>query len=216
MGWTDEYREIVEFYYWEPQHIGRAGAGPRFAGADEMYAHVNTLEVSLNHILNLFFSLYPIEKLACFAIGEPMEMLSAAVLERYQRQQKNATQPDMFFAGKTGNVALELKLAAKSDLAQIIKYITFNAGVAGTDKPLTLIYLSPTDDPVKIFREKYASPQAILSALADAGCRNLPDLRFITYKALYHSLEHAVPENATEQKLLSGLMEYISARGSLI
>ncbi len=215
MNWTDEYREIVEFYYWEPQHIGRAGGKKIYSGADEMYEHINKLEVSLNHILNIFFSLFPIERLDCFEIGEPVQMLSAAILEHHQREQKNATQPDMFFVGRSRNAAIELKLAAKSNLKQIEKYMGFNDAISENTKPLTLIYLTPTNDTSHIFTEKYASKLDILSELDDKGYSEKPLLSFITYNDLYNSLRKLIPSNETEKRLITGVITYLSSRNDL-
>ena len=108
MDWTDEYREIVEVYYWEPQHIGRAGGRKRFKNSDEMYRHINKIEVSLNHVLNVFFSLYPPHKLHCFKVAGDYERLSSWRLEQIEREQHKLTQPDMFFEGESDNIAAEL------------------------------------------------------------------------------------------------------------
>lgn len=212
-SWTDEYREIVEFYYWEPQHIGRGSGGKRFSGADEMYAHVNTLEVSLNHILNIFFSLYPLHKVSCFDdADESHTMLSAWELETYQRQQKNATQPDLFFVGGTSNVAVELKLGSKTNLEQVAKYVRFHEAITPEQhKPLSLYFLTPHSDPSKLFQEHYAGHQEVAASLGAAGI-NPPTIHFITYADFVASLHAIQTRNVTERRLIDGTIAYLAAR----
>lgn len=215
MDWTDEYREIVEFYYWEPQHIGRANGTKRFKGADDMYLHVNNLEVSLNHILNLFSSLYDILSLDCFHLNEKFEMISAARLEKYQREQGNATQPDMFFESHNHNIALELKLQSKTSLNQVIKYINFNQSIQDYEKKFSLYFLAPYASTSKLFTEKYAGEEDVINALREQGISNIPDLHFLTYNDLYDSLKRQAPNNVTEKKLISGLVKYLEHRHDL-
>lgn len=58
-GWHDHYYDVLEFYYWEPQHTDRA----RFLGKGSKYVqikeHLRSIEVPLNHIITLFFLLAP-------------------------------------------------------------------------------------------------------------------------------------------------------------
>lgn len=141
--WSDEYREIVEFYWWEPQVFGRSQKNyHRFKTADEMWASVSRKEVPLNHILNVFFALFPLEKLTVFGFDESYRMVSSRTLEQIQRITKNLTQPDLFFVSKKQNIAIELKTSSKSSMAQVEKYITFN-NIAYPNIPLKLIFLSP-------------------------------------------------------------------------
>lgn len=210
MDWTDEYREIVEFYYWEPQHIGRVSGNKRFNNADEMYSHVNSLEVSLNHVLNIFFSLYDIHKLDCFDADASHTMMSAWQLELLQREQHNATQPDLFFQGKDSNLAIELKLDSKSSKTQIIKYIEFNNKLANSSqKSFILTFLTPQSDISKIFKEKYTSLDGILTDI-----NKHVRIRAITYRDLYESLQKTT-NNETEAKLVNGLLKYLNKRPEL-
>jgi len=215
MNWTDEYREIVEFYYWEPQHIGRAKGEKRFDSADEMYAHINKLEVSLNHVLNIFFSLYPLHKLDCFDADGSHAMLSAWQLELLQREQKNATQPDTFFEGNNKNIAIELKTASKSDLAQVIKYIRFNEALLGSEsKDFDLVMLTPFDDISKVFKEKYQTTLELQDAIQEAGVMP-PKISIISFSQLSLSLKSEHTHNETEKKLVAGLISYLDKRPEL-
>lgn len=215
MNWTDEYREIVEFYYWEPQHIGRAKGEKRFNNANEMYAHVSKMEVSLNHILNIFFSLYPLNKLGCFNADESHTMMSAHQLEQLQQEQKNATQPDMFFQGKTKNIAIELKTASKSNLKQVVKYIKFNQELANSSAvEFELIFITPHNDISKIFKEKYSTEQELRSAILELSLVP-PKISIISFNEFYKSLEVKSVRNETEEKLTTGLISYLDKRPEL-
>lgn len=215
MNWADEYREIVEFYYWEPQHIGRAKGTKRFNNPDEMYEHINKMEVSLNHILNIFFSLYPIHKIDCFDADESHTMLSAWQLELLQREQKTATQPDMFFQSKTKNIAIELKTGSKSNLGQIVKYINFNQTLPGSsEKEFELVFLTPQSEISKIFKEKYQSEAEIQKALRDIDIKP-PKISFVSMDGFYQSFCVAKQHNETEEKLVVGLKTYLGKRQDL-
>lgn len=213
MSWTDEYREIIEFYYWEPQHIGRATNGKRFANADEMYEHVNSLEVSLNHILNIFFSLYSLGNLDCFNSDISHAILSSWQLEQYAREQKNATQPDIFFIGDTTNIAIELKTKSKSNLNQVLKYAVFNNAIGQDDiKPLVIYFIAPYKDVSRLFKEKFDRLSDIYNLLEVSDVQ-IPEIIIITYSELYSSLIKAKTENETEKRLLGGLISYLANRG---
>lgn len=215
VNWTDEYREIVEFYYWQPQEIGRAGGKKRFKNADDMYDHINKMEVSLNHILNIFFSLYPIHKIDCFDADNSHTMLSAWQLELLQREQKTATQPDMFFQGKTKNIAIELKTSSKSNLGQIVKYINFNQTLPGSsEKEFELVFLTPQSEISKIFKEKYQLKADIYGALRGINIEP-PKILFVSMDGFYKSLCVVKQHNETEEKLVTGLKTYLSKRQDL-
>lgn len=215
MNWTDEYREIVEFYYWQPQDIGRANGVKRFKNADEMWDHVSRIEVSLNHVLNIFFSLYPLHKLDCFDADDSHVMLSAWQLELLQREQKNATQPDTFFEGNNKNIAIELKTASKSDLAQVIKYIRFNEALLDSEsKDFELVMLTPFDDISKVFKEKYQTIMELQDAIQGAGVTP-PKISIISFNQLLLSLKAEHTHNETEEKLVAGLISYLYKRPEL-
>ena len=59
-GWNSEYYDIVEFYYWEPQHLGKIkNPFTRYRKIQEALSHIQNMEVSLNHQFNIFFMLAP-------------------------------------------------------------------------------------------------------------------------------------------------------------
>jgi len=229
MNWTDEYSEIVEFYYWEPQHIGRAKGERRFTGAVEMLDHINNIEVSLNHILSLFFSLYDVNRLAeSIPMPAGLKFVSSKQLSVWQNEMKDYTQPDLYFQGDDANLAIELKLGAKIDCEQIAKYIIFNHHVSEKPKPLSLIVLSPTADIESISKEKFKSLLDVRSALLDY-IPSKKSLLFCSYEQylkelgqfkintlslseLVSALLKNTHENDIEMKLVNGLIAYLSGR----
>lgn len=212
MSWTDEYREIVEFYYWEPQHIGRSLSGKRFKNADEMYAHINGLEVSLNQILNIFFSLLPLINIDCINGDTSNVLISSWQLETIIREQKNATQPDMFFTGSKKNIAIELKTGSKSSLDQVLKYVRFNQYIGkDTVLPLDLYFLTPEREITSIFKEKYSSIGELQTEIK-AATALVPQIKLITYDDLFKSISRVHPNSETELRLVSGLLYYLDSR----
>lgn len=229
MSWTDEYKEIVEFYYWEPQHIGRAKGVRRFDGPKDMWSHVNKLEISLNHILSLFFSLYSgsllFDKIG--AHGGPYLLTSSGQLEEWSKETKGFVQPDLFFKGDNKNLAIELKLDSKTDLSQISKYVALN-GWTNQDKPLDLIFLTPHNNLKKVTKEKYVDYEELINELRDvelhkkiqsACSQNLYQeqvdmlaVNCLSFSEFYRILQAIKPESATEEKLLSGLIHYLHGR----
>ena len=60
MSWLDSYYEAVEFFYWEPQHIGRKKHVPgEFNTFEKVHKHLRQMEVTLNHNINQFLLLAP-------------------------------------------------------------------------------------------------------------------------------------------------------------
>ena len=210
MDWTDEYREIVEFYYWEPQHIGRAGGQKKFKNADEMYEHINRIEVSLNHVLNIFFSMYHLHQVSCFNIEDTHERLSSWRLETIEREQRKLTQPDMFFEGKDRNVAIELNTVSKCSLQQVQKYVNFHKALDRSgDKDFELIILSPHKELKLVFAEKYESLPDLWSDLGEKVA-----IKLVSYDELYKSLSMPADDSA-EYKLAEGLRRYLQKRPDL-
>ena len=133
MSWNEVYNEIIDFYFWEPQHIGRTKCqDPKYKGLKEVLNHIDQMEVSLNHQLLFFFSLLPssiakelFEKSLNnkfddnFALDGKMvgEMLSSI---------KDMTQPDFVFFGEKNIIYIEMKTDTKSSLEQVFKYSLFH------------------------------------------------------------------------------------------
>jgi hypothetical protein len=127
-SWVDVYYEAVDLYYGEPQHFHQksyegAKTKPRIAAQE----HVKRIEVSLNHQLKQFFAIAPrslrnrlFEKAFGPSISGEFEMVGADYDGRYDL--RNATQPDFLFLAHDKCVAIEMKIRAKSDIEQVLKY----------------------------------------------------------------------------------------------
>jgi hypothetical protein len=195
MSWADEYREIVEFYWWEPQMMGRSLKNYRkFNSADEMWASVSCKEVPFNHVLNIFFALFPLDHMN-FGFTPGAAALSSRALRDLYKKQHGATQPDIFIVDDALNTAIELKTTSKSSAAQVEKYIAFNNAIA-PEKPLRLVFLSPHDNPQKVFGGE-------VPAVSDC------QMEFLSFRKFYLMLQSAKCENATERKLIAGVLEYM-------
>ncbi|MBP9852595.1 MAG: hypothetical protein QG629_849 [Patescibacteria group bacterium] len=195
-SWTDEYREIVEFYWWEPQIIGRSEKNYRkFRSADEMWHSVAPKEVALNHILNIFFALFPLEKLTIFDLTEQHQMLSSKELADIQTAMGNATQPDFFFVSEKEHVAIELKTATKSSRQQLEKYRKLHDFI-DTQKPFRIILLTPHTQIQDIVREPiddYPHP-----------------IEVVSINAFHQELGGLHDLGSTEQRLVRGIRQYLA------
>jgi hypothetical protein len=195
-NWTDEYREIVEFYWWEPQMLGRSEKNyRRFRTADEMWSHLATKEVPLNHLLSIFFTLFPLQKIQSFKLSADSKIYSARQLDSIIKGQKNFTQPDFFIEGESECLAIELKTTSKGSLTQLLKYTKFNDLVTG--KRLRILMLTPYSRD-KVFKdnvEGFDSASVEYLSFADF-CKELASLRKDC--------------NDIEKKLIDGMLSYFA------
>lgn len=193
-NWTDEYREMVEFYYWEPQMLGRSPKNPKmYKNADDMWQHLSKKEVPFNHILNIFFALFPLEKLP-LGLSKNARALSSRENEAIYRQQNGLTQPDLFVVDDDEHVGIELKTTSKSSHEQVEKYVAFSRQLDAT-KPLRLVMLTPYDDEEHIFKGN----------VAGVDC----SLEYVSFRDFYRQLNAITAENAVEQKLTQGVTGYM-------
>ena len=130
-SWNKEYYDIMNFYYWEPQHLGKIkNKESKIQNINDALNHIAKMEVSLNHQFNLFFQLLPSEltniifnKIDCRFTGtEKLEYQSIEDISVLNL--KDSTQPDVFFKSNTDLVAIEFKLGTKSSIEQLLKYAT--------------------------------------------------------------------------------------------
>jgi hypothetical protein len=115
--WSGEYREIVDFYYWEPQHLGRMkNPTSTITSSDQAWAKVKKLEVSTNHILNLYFSMVPLAVLdpnRRWAPADDYRFVGSGELERLRNSLQGFTQPDLYWTEPTRELAVELKTSPR-------------------------------------------------------------------------------------------------------
>lgn len=130
-NWTSEYYEIMEFYFWEPQHLDLIKKGTPHNNAvskrskSEVLAHIQRMEVSLNHIFNIFFQLAPadftfalVRETTGFEPSGPLQMVGRHDLFNLTK----IIQPDLLLRNETLNFSIEMKIDAKSTLQQVWKY----------------------------------------------------------------------------------------------
>lgn len=152
-AWPDEYYEALRFYYWEPQWLNRhAGAVKGENRVEQVIKGLRAAEVSLNHILNIFFSLAPSAMTARFLaaslVGWAPERVETQISPKQSVDPKiDLCQIDILFEGTATRVALELKIGAKAPLDQVIKYALFLRYYGEHDgaqqKKPYLLYISP-------------------------------------------------------------------------
>lgn len=149
--WSDEYENILEFYFWEPQHLNRVSpAKEKRRPAKDVLSALMKREVPLNHQLNLFFHIAPRGLKARWLGG----LLPATACEaphlRIVRGSPvfGACQPDLYFAGERSRAFVELKVDARSGLEQLCKYGLLAAWLDQSEgpQPSGLIFMGPKPD----------------------------------------------------------------------
>ena len=78
--WTQEYYNALRFYFWEPQWLNRHANATRDRSCDQVIDHVGRAEVSLNHLLSMFFSIASTRVVNRF-LGEHLPQWPAERLE---------------------------------------------------------------------------------------------------------------------------------------
>jgi len=165
-NWTDEYYEILEFFYWESQHLGKIkNAASRLKKLDEIIEHLRGMEVTLNHQCNLFFSLLP-QELISNLFGTIFHhtfkdnfSYNSATTREFIESIGSVTQPDLLFYGQKSLVGIEMKISAKSSLDQLMKYLVLSLlenEAADSQKQFYLLFLGKGDF-TDLFKEKFAS-----------------------------------------------------------
>lgn len=171
--WNTNYYEILHDYYWEPQHLGRGAViNTRIANQQQMLGSIRRMEVSLNHVLALFFSLAPqtfIEHLEEAAFGNCSRdtYRSVGIFELRRSAPHDPTQPDVFLVSGDSCFSMEMKIGAKSCLEQVVKYALLHGDYqkrTGATLRSRLLYLTPR--PVsKTWVEKFPDLTCMRSAL---------------------------------------------------
>ena len=133
--WVESYYEAVEFFYWEPQHLGkRKHANAELDSVSSVRKRLRNMEVTLNQNLHQFFLLAPDllrNELFAQLFGKPLQgqlsLHGRDVDEEFKLQ--NSVQPDLLFTSDAQIVSLEMKLGAKSSITQVIKYALLGLAV---------------------------------------------------------------------------------------
>jgi len=121
--WTDLYYDIIENYFWAPQTIGRKSAGPSHPW-NFWKKKLESQEVPLNHMLNLFFHIVPQELLDISVSALLTRDMSGMeiVIPKEGTIGGNITQPDIIFRNESSLVFVEMKVDSKSSIDQFTKY----------------------------------------------------------------------------------------------
>ncbi len=124
--WTSEYYDVMEFYYWEPQHLGKIkNPKSRYSNEKKALQHIQNMEVSLNHMFNVFFRLAP----SSFINQMIANYFKRDIQDKFTPQGRydvskfsSLIQPDLLFSSEETNFSIEMKIGAKSSLTQVYKY----------------------------------------------------------------------------------------------
>jgi len=146
--WTSEYYDIMEFYYWEPQHLGKIkNPKSRYNNEKKALQHIQNMEVSLNHMFNIFFRLAPssfVNQIITNCFGKNIQE-SFTLQSRYDILKfSSLVQPDLLFSSETTNFSIEMKIGAKSSLSQVYKYALLHwleQQHSNTQKKSLLLYM---------------------------------------------------------------------------
>lgn len=172
--WNTEYYDIMSFYYWEPQHLGKKSyPESRYKNIKDAMVHLKGMEVSLNHQFNFFFRLLPESMFLHFF----KSIVSDLAEDNYHYQScedveglqlNDATQPDILFLGSKSIIGVELKIGAKTTSEQILKYAMlfyFEQKLSGFAKECNLIFFAPKTFS-DLFREKVVSGEELKSGFS--------------------------------------------------
>lgn len=173
-NWVKSYYHALEFFYWEPQHIGRKKhVSAKYDTVQKVKEHLHDMEVTLNHNLSQFFLLAPCSlrnKLFAKLFAQPFEhqfdMHGGELDGKYELA--NSMQPDLVFSSDAELVSVEMKLEAKSSIAQALKYAWLGLRMEmARGKPrkhyLALLGKQSFSD---LWQEKFESPVDLQNALA--------------------------------------------------
>lgn len=172
--WLQSYYEALQFFYWEPQHLGRKKyATAELDTAEKVAAHLGRIEVTLNHNLSQFFLLAPnrlrrdlFDCLFGSSFGEDFILHGRGVDTTFELV--NSTQPDLMLTSDEALVSIEMKIGAKSSVTQVLKYALLGLAVelrAGAPRRHYLAFLGRGSF-AEQWHERFASPSELRVALA--------------------------------------------------
>jgi hypothetical protein len=185
-NWLDSYYEALEFFYLEPQHLRRkkqdsaeletlAKVVKKSSNQADVARHLRKMEVTLNHNISQFFLLAPdtlrnqlFKEVFARDFGSSFVMHGRGVDADFKLM--NSTQPDFLFVSDAEIVSIEMKVAAKSSVDQVLKYALVGLAVElqqGRPKEHYLALLGPGDLAGQ-FQERFDSIDKLTDAIAGA------------------------------------------------
>lgn len=242
--WTSEYYDVMEFYYWEPQHLGKIkNPKSRYNNQYKSLEHIRNMEVSLNHMFNVFFRLAPsnfvnsLVNVTCDTKVKDKFLMQG----RYNvREFSQLVQPDLLFTSSSANFSIEMKIEAKSSIEQVYKYALLNwleQQHSGVNRKSILLYIGKGNFK-NLWSEKFNNPQEVVKAAIDFDISKLQlrankvenvkinwdEVRSILSNTIigycnYSDLNHLLNNHCnkqsseTELKLFDGLCFEIKERG---
>ena len=197
-NWTDLFYEAVEFFYWEPQHLGRRSY-PGSMTIGKVRTHLRKMEVTFNQNLAQFMVLAPEEAVnAMFGRAMGRQFTDKFVMDSRDVDRKynlrNIVQPDLLFNSAKTTIALELKIGAKSDLRQVMRYALLGVAVEmheRREKEHHLIFMG-VGNFSKLWKAKYASIDDLKKALREADDRGFVKTWPAHFKPYYERYRHIV------------------------
>lgn len=173
--WNEEYYRIINFFYWEPQHLGKI-KNPKttYKGIDDVLKHLRKMEVTLNHQLNIFFKLAP-NRFLLYLFSEVFKQKIAGQYQLIPQDDleamydlRDATHPDFFFMGEKTLLCIEMKINAKSSLEQVMKYAmlsVFDDMQASKQRDFYLLFIGKSTFR-NLWKQKYEGVQELRTALS--------------------------------------------------
>lgn len=172
-NWTKYYYDILDFYFWEPQHLGKIkNPKGKHKTYSEVFSHLEKMEVVLNHQLALFFNIIPEEILNSILAGiikskkKGRYIYESDATTKIIEKLNDFTQPDFLFEGKDSLLAIEVKLDSTSSLDQFMKYLFLYVLIKKkikTIKKFHLIFLAK-DEFKSIWKQKFKDKNELLGA----------------------------------------------------
>jgi hypothetical protein len=137
-SWLETYYTALEFFYWEPQHLGlKKNPDAKLDSLGEVARRLGKLEVTLNHNLDQFLRLAPNgfrNELFGSVFGRgflhPFRMLGRGVYTEFGLG--DAMQPDFLFESEADVVSIEMKIHGNSSVTQVLKYALLGLAVEMT------------------------------------------------------------------------------------
>ena len=257
-NWLDSYYESLEFLYWEPQHVfpkshtaveleTLAKIAKQPSRLPAVRKHLREMEVTLNHNIRQFFLLAPdalrnklFNELFGLQFGSEFVMYGSEIDTDFKLA--NCMQPDFLFVSETEIVCIEMKIAAKCSVDQVLKYALLGLAIEikqERQKEHYLVLLG-SGDFVGMFRERFESMAKLTEHIRNkdlnsfllnkpAPFRKQPerlkqiveqmDMRFLSYGQFARFLGEAEPPQTDKspgaevyRNLISGLVAELNRR----
>jgi len=191
-NWLEGYYEALEFFYWEPQHIFPKRDSTteldtlvkivkKASRVEDVKEHLRKMEVTLNHNIRQFFLLAP-NALRNRLFKELFPLFDPHKVGRFDDAfvmhgssidaefgLKNCMQPDFLFVSKAEVVSMEMKVNAKCDIDQVLKYALLGLAVETqqkVEKGHYLVLLAPGEFS-EMFKERFESTEKLRGAIAN-------------------------------------------------